>query len=143
MLAERIKLNAEAVEENLGKSAVFNYIIEYRNICFDAVINSHKEEDKQDKISEVGRSLENMEESKNLSSLPPGVEVEDTPPMSPAYMERGRTDSEQPIYCTKGVRRGTRTKQTARKAVGGKGLKRKRKASTSQFCKYSFISYFM
>lgn len=69
-LANRIKLNSEAVEENQ----------EYRNICFDAVINTLKEEDMRSKRSEChDESIHFDNDEKEI------MECEDIP-MSPAYM---------------------------------------------------------
>lgn len=110
LLKDRIKLNAEAVEENL----------EYRNIWFDAVINLIPE----DQLEPEVEIEDNKEEEKD--ETPMSVNNQ-TPPMSPIYMPMTNDpDPEIVRYGTKGVKRnrGTRVKQTSRKSTGGKTPKR-------------------
>lgn len=114
-LVERIKLNSESVEAN----------VEYRNVCFDAVINAHHSEMDEGTKMEVDYSQVCEEEEKSGHSIPLAAEVRSTPPLSPAYMysqnltqgyqEQSRNHSIQ-------SKRKTRTRQTARKSTGGKGL---------------------
>ena len=72
-LVERIKLNSEAVEENQ----------EYRNIWFDAVINTLKEEDLKSKKSEWHEIISDEDEFHKRSL--PLIPTEDIP-MSPSYV---------------------------------------------------------
>lgn len=97
-------MNAEAIEENL----------EYRNICFDAVINALREDpfgnrsERQDTVSEP----EEEKEQKDYEDVP----------MSPAYVIPDITANSFALK-----RKITRIKQTDRKSTGGKGPRRRMK----------------
>ena len=121
LLTERIKLNSEAVEENL----------EYRNICFDAVINANYDEEKR-KLTEadIEDLDEEIEENKLTDSLPLGAAARDTPPLSPHYginMNTSRGFKAVKTIGRKGAK-GVRNRKTRNAPDASKKRKRENKS---------------
>jgi hypothetical protein len=132
-LVERIKLNSESVEAH----------VEYRNTCFDAVINAHHSEfDEGTKMDVENSQAFEEEEDKSEKSIPLAAEVRDTPPLSPAYMitqnliQRNQTQL-QSLLNQQQTR--SRTKQNTRKCVGGKSVKRRSKKKILSKISENFI----